>query len=272
MRISRPPAPAGSHTPAPAPSRGWTRKAQPLTFSGHDVAVGHLFEGTVPEPVLSPLVGVHDADDAGESGGTVSAETGLENLPPSTFEGYDGNGWPTSFFQQVAGVSGHKARAISRWAEWARWVACGTLGIEQIDTATTRDGHLFPEAIARRTTRGILCHVDSPHEEYPGTELDLGPQAVTYSFITYLTTHSGRDGSLVVYDVRPLDGADSKVSYPLDPATFWPVDTVEVKPLVARSVLIRSDHAHEVLPTRTPRAFVTMFVVVAADGRAISFG
>jgi hypothetical protein len=229
--------------------------------------VGHVLDGAVSVDVVDAI----DRATQGR-GGNVSAETGLENQPMSTFEGFKDGEFTDEFFAAVEAVPGPVRRAISNWAAEARTVVADCLGLEKIVPAVLPDGRAFPEAIVRRTCNGILAHVDSVREEYPGTFLDLGPGCVQYSFITYRSNHPAGEGDLIVYGARPLELSGSNVSYPLDVASFGSVDTARVHPVKGRCVLTRSDNAHEVLPTTQPRAFVTMFVVVGADGRAISFG
>lgn len=272
--------PPGSHPSDPRASRQvgnksteftasderWTARRGGLRFDGQQNSIGYIMEGTVPKTVLSGLL-----DVASSSEGTVSAETGLDNTPPSTFEGFDGHGWPESYFDAVESIAPNKAKAIEDWAVWARWLARETLDLERVTPAVGATGRPFPPAILRRTCAGIAPHVDAASEEYPGTTLDLGEGAVQWSVIGYLSNHDGDQGSLIVYDSQPLRDGRSTVSYPLDRPSDH-ISRMAIRPLQARTVIVRSDHVHEVLPTAVPRLFVTMFVIVANDGTAVSAG
>lgn len=244
----------------------WSTNGRPRYFESSDQPIAYELDGIVPKDILTEVKAVAD-----EEGGAVSEETGLDNTPPSTFEGFDGRGWSDEYFDQVAAVSVRKTDAIDEWGMWGRWLATKVLGLEHIAPARSPSGRPFPPAILRKTCAGIEPHVDSASDEYPGTCLDLGTGGSQWSMISYLTNHRDAEGSLIVYDHRPLENSESTVSYPLD----RPDDDVarlSIRPLVARTAIVRSDHLHEVLPTKKPRIFLTMFVVVAADGTAISAG
>lgn len=234
----------------------WSRNGRDL-----ELVPGVVVDGAIPPTLVAELAAL-----AGSGSG--SGRTGINNHVENVFEGWTGTGWSPAYFNRVAAA---QHAAVEAWTARARHQVAGVVGVRTVEPARSRDGHVFTPAVVRETMNGIDWHFDAAHLEYPGTELDLGPDSQHWSVITYL--NAPRGGELEVAAWKPADaGAHPKESYPLDEGLFASVERTRVQPIAGRTAIMSSEYAHRVHPTPTPRRFVTMFVAVSADGRAISFG
>ncbi|MFI8093970.1 hypothetical protein ACIF9R_37665 [Streptomyces sp. NPDC086080] len=231
--------------------------------NGHDLELvqGRVVDGAIPPTLVAELAAL-----AGSGSG--SGRTGINNHVENTFEGWTGTGWTPAYFNRAAAA---QHAAVEAWTALARRLVADVVGVHTVEPAHSQDGHAFTPAVVRETMNGIDWHFDAAHLEYPGTELDLGPDSQHWSVITYLNTP--QNGELEVAAWKPADaGAHPKESYPLDERLFASAERIKVQPVAGRTAIMSSEYAHRVHPTPTPRRFVTMFVAVGANGQAISFG
>lgn len=226
-----------------------------------ELVPGVVIDGAIPPTLVAELAAL-----AGS--GSASGRTGINNHVQNVFEGWTGTGWTPAYFERVAAA---QHAAVEAWTALARQLVARVAGVHTVEPARSRDGHAFTSAVVRETMNGIDWHFDAARLEYPDSELDLGRDSQQWSVITYLNTP--KNGELEVAAWKPADaGAHPKESYPLDEGLFSSVERVRVQPVTGRTVIMSSEYAHRVHSTPTPRRFVTMFVAVSADGRAISFG
>lgn len=224
---------------------------------------GRVFDGAIPDRLLASLFML-----AGRIG-AVSETTGIANSTTNAFEGYDGTGFPASYFEAVATA---RDRAVDQWCAVVRALTCETIGLREINPARDHRGRQFTPAVVRQTTQGIDWHFDHAHLEYPRTPLDLGQGAAHYSVITYLNTPDN-GGQLEIADWKPGEcGAHPAASYPLSEELFRSRPRHRITPERGRTVLVSSEYAHRVLATGSARKFITMFIAIGPNGQAISFG
>jgi hypothetical protein len=232
---------------------GWSLDPRPIRFDGARTTIGYRLDGSVPRELVPRLERVDAPGDV-----AALAATGARRLAASA--GDVGDGGELGEGSEEGDVPLAHDEAIGAWSTWGRWAAASVLGLAEVVRARG-DVQPLREAALHRGTGGVACRADV-----------AASAAVPWRLITFLTSHAGGEGSLVVHDHRP-PAADALRARPLDPAAFGVVGTRQIAAVRSRTVLIRSDLAHQLLPAANPSAFITMLVLVGDDGRtAISLG